>query len=215
MANEVLIAFKTKGLEQAKALAKEIAAKVKEAAKSIRDVDTRKKFKAAQKQIAGERAEDIAEQERNLGLLNRGAKLKGREIRGPNVRGAVNRGKEAFEKLRTLGNVASSGNLGGALTLLAAVPVVGQVAAAAAAAAAIVLPILEKRQAFLDATRAELMRAQIRDELDRGDFAARIANDVQFRALQERRAADLFLRTERSRAVGGWHPRSGGLIEVG
>lgn len=215
MASEVLIAFKTRGLEQAKKLAEDIARKVKEAAKSIKDVSVRKKFQAAQKKIAGERAEEIAQQERDLDLLKRGGKLKGREIRGANVRGAANQGKEALEKLRTLGGVASSGNLSGALTLLGGVPVVGQVAAAAAAVVAIVLPILEKRQAFLDAARADLIRAQIREELDRSDFAARVANDVQFRALQERRAGELFLRTERARAVGGWHPRSGGLIEVG
>lgn len=215
MASEVLIAFKTRGLEQAKKLAEDIARKVKEAAKTIKDVSVRKKFQAAQKKIAGERAEEIAEQERDIDLLRRGGKLKGRELRGANVRGVANQGKEAFEKLRTLGAVASSGNLAGALTLLGSVPVAGQVAAAAAAAVALVLPILEKREQVFQARRDERTKQIVAEVLRTTDFSRRLAEDVEFRAAQEKRAGELFLRTERARAVGGWHPRSGGLIEVG
>lgn len=215
MANQVLIAFKTAGLEKAKALAKDIAAKVKEAAKAIKDVEVRKKYKAAQKQIAGERAADIAAQEEQLGLLRRGSALRGRQVAGVNVRGVANQQKEALEKLRTLSGAASTGNISGALTLLGSVPVVGQVAALAAAAAAIVLPVLQKRQDFLDAARDALIRTRIQEILESGDFARRLEEDVQFRDRQARRAVDLFQRTERARAVGGWHPRSGGLIEVG
>lgn len=215
MANQVLIAFKTAGLEKAKALAKDIAAKVKEAAKAIKDVEVRKKFKAAQKQISGERAADIAAQEEQVGLLRRGSALKGRQVSGVDVRGAANRQKEALEKLRTLSGAASTGNISGALTLLGGVPVVGQVAALAAAAAAIVLPVLQKRQDFLDAARDALIRTRIQEIIESGDFARRLEEDVQFRDRQARRAVDLFQRTERARAVGGWHPRSGGLIEVG
>lgn len=215
MANEVLIAFKTKGLEQAKALAKDIAAKVKEAARHIKDVQTRKNFRAAEKRLAGERSEDIEERERNLGLLKRGSALHGREIPGANVRGVSNRAKEGLEKLRGIGGVVTSGNLAGALTLLGSVPIVGQVAALTGAVTAIVLPILEKREEIFQARRDQRVKDLVAAELRSGEFAKRLAEDVSFRAQQERRAVDLFQRTERARAVGGWHPRSGGLIEVG
>jgi len=215
VATQIIINFLTKNLDKAKQTAKEIAAKMKEARKAITDPTVRKAFVAKQKEIARERKDEIAGGQRRIGLEDRAGALAGRDLVGQGLGNAGKQGLGALKKLGAVANVASSANLAGALSMLGGVPIVGQVAVFAAAAAAIVLPIMEKRQAFLDAVRADSIRAQIRSELSREDFVARLANDVQFRALQERRAADLFLRTERSRAVGGWHPRSGGLIEVG
>lgn len=212
MANQVLIQFKAAGLEKAKALAKDIAAKVKEAARAIKDVEVRKKFRAAQKRIAGERADEIAEQERSLGLLKRGAALSGREVAPVGVRRAVNQGKEALEKVRSTLGAAATGNIAGALTLLGSVPVVGQVAAGVGAVAAIVLPILQRE---LDAKVAGIENRIIARQSEvffEADRRRRLREDVEFRDRETRKAYREFQQTEAALKAGGWR-RRGAFLE--
>lgn len=214
MATEVLINFLTKNLDKAKQTAKDIAAKVKEARKAIADPVVRKAFVARQKEIAKGVQQDIKNEQARIGLEARAGKLRGRDFDAVGGRAGVLKAKEGLEKIRSLGGAVSSGNLAGLLTLAGAAPIIGPVAIAASVAA-FVMKELDKREAFRRAAQDQLIKDRVAAELAQFDFAKRIEEDVQFRDRQERRASALFVRTEIARGVGGWHPRSGGLIEVG
>lgn len=214
MATEVLINFLTKNLDKAKQTAKEIAAKVKEASRAIKDPAIRKVFRARQKEIAKGVRQDVEDEQDRIALEGRAGKLRGRDFGPVGARAGALKAKEGLEKLRSLGGAVSSGNVAGLLTLAGAAPIIGPVAIAASVAA-FVMKELDKREAFRRGALDQLVKDRVAAELAQFDFAKRIEEDVQFRDRQERRASALFAHTQITRAVGGWHPRSGGLIEVG
>lgn len=220
MADSIVIRYATKNLERATAFAKDIAAKVKAAAREIKDVEVRKKFLGAQKEIAKERQAEIDAQARMVRLQRRADKL-GEQVQ--NARAGFDKflgqQKQLKEKGLAMANAVMGGNLGGGVSVLGEglsgmIPGLGPIAGVVAAVVGVVIPELQKLQAQADAARDARIRALVAQHLERADFAARLERDVDFRNLISRRAADQYLATERAQKIGGWHPRSGRLVEL-
>lgn len=220
MSETILIRYATKNLERAQQFAKEIAAKVKEAGRALKDVEVRKKFLGAQKEIARERQGEIDAQARMIRLQKRADKL---GDQAQNARAGFDRflaqQKNVGQKGMALANAVMGANLRGGIGALGEglagiLPGLGPVAGVAAVVVGLVMPELQKLQAQADAARDARLRMLVSQAVERADFAGRLERDVQFRNEVSRRAADAFLAGERANKVGGWHPRSGRLVEV-
>lgn len=184
MSETISINFLSRGLDQAKDAAKRIAGQVREASRALKDLapEARRQFAARQRELAKERQDAIAAMRDRLRLERTYAKFSGRDLgASQDLRAAVAQGRGALGKARSAFGAVSSGNLAGGLSLLAGVPVVGQVAAGAAAVAALVMPYLERQ---LEARMQAIERAStIRQEraFFEADFARRFAEDPDFR----------------------------------
>lgn len=189
-AREILIRFKTAALDRAKKTADDIARKVKEAAKGIKDVQARKAFRAEARDAAKARRADIAGQTQRLDFEKRASALGTRnsgDLSGA-VRKAGNQGKEALERANSIFNVASSANLAGAMTLLGRVPVLGQVAAVAGSVVAIVMPLLQREIDAKITAAVNASELRQRRAFFEADVAKRFREDPDFRDRETRRA---------------------------
>ncbi|HYE92695.1 MAG TPA: hypothetical protein VEA38_16815 [Terriglobales bacterium] len=223
MSKDIVLSFTARSLEAAKKTAQEIARKVKEAAKAIDDVQVRKKFLAAQRQIAGERKEELKEfaEERAAFLAGSRARTAARVAAQGDPHAALRQGREAFGSARGLVTNLAAGNLAGVLGAMGSIgskvagllPVLGPVAAIAGTVIGIILPELERREAIRKAADAAQLESLVRDLIEKADIPGRLRRDPAFRRQFEGEGAERFLATDRARVLGGWHPRSARALD--
>lgn len=210
MSESITINFLQRGLKEARETAKRIAAQVKEASKNLKELapEARRQFAAKQRELAKERADEIKAMQTKLGLERSAAKIRTRGLGfSAALKGDVDKGKEAFERLRSIGSAAATGNLAAGLGLLGNVPVVGQVAAGVGAIVGIVLPILQRE---LDARVAAIeTRSAVRQQraFFEADIARRFREDPEFRDRLTRNATRADAARSAALRAGGWRRR--------
>lgn len=210
MSDSIFINFLERGLKEAKETAARIAKQMKEASRSLKELapEARKQYLVRQRELAAERKAELKALQQRVNLERGYDRIRGRSLIGSaGLTQQANRLKEGGETLRTAATAISTGNLAAGLTVLAKVPVIGQVAAAAGAVVAIVLPIMQRE---LDARLAGLdVRSALaqRRALFEADVGRRFAEDIEFRNKQTRSAVRDEMRRDAALRAGPWRRR--------
>jgi hypothetical protein len=223
VAEQILIEFASRTLEQAKSITKDILASLREAGKQIKDVGARKDFLAFVKEKTAERREEIKLGERQE--ANRRAQVERVASNLGQIQPLIDK-SVASALQKTLGFGARLGHLGGGLVnvltqddprgtkgmqlaLHAAaasnIPVVSQTAAILSQVVALMDAQDEKRFARLEKEFQE----RIKQNLEAADQTKKFQNDPLYRAFIEQQAQSRYL----SNVAGGWEPRSSRLLD--
>ncbi len=209
MSEEVVIPFRTRALDAAKARAREILGLAKEAAKEIKDKLERKTF------LADARAQakaTIGQAKDRLRLADASRAKTFEATSKATINRAFGRVNEVREKAGAIFGAVSDFRVGGGITALAGLSGFGPAGAAAAAIAGLVLPLIQKQVEERQKNEARALLSRVEDRLRETDYAARLRTDAAFRRLEDVRTRASYLR-EREEGR-GWHPRSARFAEV-
>lgn len=220
-ARTIFLNFKTRALEKAKELAKQVNRQMREAAKAIKDVDRRRKVQKGLKERAKQEREGFKAEDKRLRLAGRAAALRGRDaVSGRDAADPIlSRANALREKAFTVSGLFRGGGLSsGAATLGALgegvsglIVGLGPAAALAGAVAQIVAPIIEEK--FLAQLKEAAVQQNVLMERRLREFRLEelARRSPEFRFDQ----AERVLEEDKAAAASGWHRRGSNLRDFG
>lgn len=226
MADSIIIRFATQNLERARATAKEIAAKVKEAARALKDVapEARKAYLKQVRASAKDRDAEIKAEERRLALEKRVAAVRSSDASAAADRAASAQVGKLLRGFHRLGSFA--GGLAAVVTqentttkglqiglhgLEAFAPLLGPAGPVVAAVAGIVsqaLSVLDARAEKRIQAAERSLRETIEAHLAEAVSATRFEKDPGYAAKLRREASFLYVQQRGT----GWEPRGARLL---